>query len=363
MGVVHNMHSLFKDLTIVELASVLAGPAVGNFFSELGAEVIKVENKTAGGDITRQWRHPGEIDQGPSAYYSSVNWNKRSIFLDLTNSTDKKRVQQLIQNADIVITNFKKGDDQKFGLTYEDFKMFNPSIIHGQISGFGSDSDRLAYDLIMQAETGFMSMNGQPDSPPTKMPLALIDVLAAHQLKEGILCALLKQKENPNQPFNVEVSLYESAISSLINQATNWLMNNNIPQQMGSKHPNIAPYGEIFSTSDNCLVTMAIGSDRQFQNLCMILGAGDLSENPRYAGNAARVENRKRLENILQDKIAGWEAGPLLSQCREKLVPAAEIKNLQQVFEESKAQDMILRETIDERETARPKTTAFHLKS
>ncbi|MDZ7682799.1 MAG: CoA transferase [Fodinibius sp.] len=119
-----------------------------------------------------------------------------------------------------------------------------PSIIHGQISGFGSESDRLAYDLIMQAETGFMSMNGQPDGPPTKMPLALIDVLAAHQLKEGILCALLKQKDTPNQSFNIEVSLYESAISSLINQATNWLMNKNIPQRIGIKHPNIAPDGE-----------------------------------------------------------------------------------------------------------------------
>ncbi|MDZ7682800.1 MAG: CoA transferase [Fodinibius sp.] len=116
------MQSLFKDITVVELASVLAGPAVGNFFSELGAEVIKVENKTTGGDITRQWRQPGETDQGLSAYYASVNWNKQSVFVDLTDSADKQNVQELIAKADIVITNFKKGDDQKFGLTYEDLK-------------------------------------------------------------------------------------------------------------------------------------------------------------------------------------------------------------------------------------------------
>ena len=264
------MQTLFSDLTIVELSSVLAGPAVGSFFSELGAQVIKVENKKNGGDVTRQWRQPDETAEGPSAYYASVNWNKKTLFLDLGDPGDKQQVDRLIRDADIVITNFKKGDDKKFGLAYEDLKRLNPSIIHGHISGFGAESDRLAYDLILQAETGFMSMNGQPESPPTKMPLALIDVLAAHQLKEGILCALLKQKENPGQPFNIEVSLYESAIASLINQATNWLMNHNIPQRMGSRHPNIAPYGEIFTTSDERSVTLAIGSNRQYRDLCTI---------------------------------------------------------------------------------------------
>jgi len=356
------MQTLFKNLKVVELASVLAGPAVGNFFSELGAEVIKVENKKNDGDVTRQWRQPGEPDEGPSAYYSSVNWHKNSLFLDLGHPSDKQKVDRLIRDADIVITNFKKGDDKKFGLGYEDLKRLNPSIIHGHISGFGSGSDRLAYDLILQAETGFMSMNGQPDSPPTKMPLALIDMLAAHQLKEGILCALLKQKENPNQPFNIEVSLYESAIASLINQATNWLMNKNIPQRLGSKHPNVAPYGEIFVTSDERSITLAIGSDRQFRDLCTILGNDGLAENSKYNSNAARVENRETLAKVLRDKIKQLEAEPLLKKCRSQLVPAAEIKNLKQVFEDQKAKEMLLRETIEERETIRPRTTAFHIK-
>jgi crotonobetainyl-CoA:carnitine CoA-transferase CaiB-like acyl-CoA transferase len=357
------MQSLFNNITVIELASVLAGPAVGNFFAELGASVVKVENKITGGDITRQWRQPGETESGPSAYYASVNWNKKSLFLDFTDQDDMQKVQQLISKADIVITNFKKGDAEKFGLTYDALKALNPSIIHGQISGFGSDSDRLAYDLIMQAETGFMSMNGQPGSPPTKMPLALIDVLAAHQLKEGVLCALIKQKEDPNRPFNIEVSLYESAISSLINQATNWLMNKNIPERIGSKHPNIAPYGEIFTTIDNCRVTLAIGSNRQFQDLCAILDANGLTKKSKFSTNAARVENRESLENILGEKIADWQANNLLEECRARLVPAAEIKDLQQVFAESQAQSMILKETINGRETARPRTTAFHLKS
>ena len=357
------MEKIFNGLKVVELASVLAGPAVGNFFSELGAEVTKVENKTTGGDVTRQWRQPGEIEQGPSAYYASVNWNKQSFVLDLTDAEDIEKVKELIRKADIVISNFKKGDDEKFGLTYSHLKELNSSIIYGHISGFGAESDRLAYDLIMQAETGFMSMNGQPDGPPTKMPLALIDVLAAHQLKEGILCALLKQKNNTDQPFKIEVSLYESAVSSLINQATNWLMNSNIPQRIGSKHPNIAPYGEIFTTRDGRSVTMAIGSDRQFKNLCAVLEIPNVSKQPMYSSNSSRVENREALADLLQEEIQNFMADELLDRCREKFVPAAEIKNVKQVFEEQTAKEMLLREMIEGRETVRPRTTAFNINS
>lgn len=357
------MDSLFEDITVVEFAGVLAGPAVGNFFSELGAKVIKVENKKSGGDVTRQWRQPGEPSEGPSAYFSSVNWNKESIFLNLDDVVDKQKAEGLIQDADIVLTNFKKGDDQKFGLTFSDLKALNPTIIQGHISGFGTNSDRLAYDLILQAETGFMSMNGQPESPPTKMPLALIDVLTAHQLKEGILCALLKQKERPEQAFRVDVSLYDSAISSLINQATNWLMNGTVPKRIGSLHPNIAPYGEVFTTADNREVTLAIGSDRQFSAFCNILGFDSLAENPAYHHNEARVKNREALADILEQAIGQWKAGELLQKCQKHYVPAAEIKNLKQVFESEKSQQLLLRQQIEGRQTIRPKTSVFHIQS
>ena len=357
------MEAIFENLTIVEFAGVLAGPAVGNFFSELGAKVIKVENKKNGGDVTRQWRQPGESLQGPSAYFSSVNWNKESVFLDLGGAEDKERAHTLIEKADIVITNFKKGDDKKFGLTFEELKGINPTVIQGHISGFGTDSDRLAYDLILQAETGFMSMNGQPDSLPTKLPLALIDVLAAHQLKEGILCALLKQKENPEQAFRVDVSLYDSAISSLINQATNWLMNRKVPQRIGSLHPNIAPYGEIFTTADNRLITLAIGSNRQFKDLCSILGISELAEQPKYQHNEARVENRNELSEKLDEQIRTLEADPFLEKCENHFVPVAEVKDLQQVFESQKAQKLLLKEQAEGRQTIRPKTTVFNIQS
>src|SRR6056297_2267667 len=299
--------NLFKGIKVVELASVLAGPAVGNFFSELGAEVIKVENKN-GGDVTREWRPANETKDGPSAYYSSVNWKKESIFLNFNDDDDHQRVVDLIEESDILISNFKKGDDIKFGLSYAEVKKMNPSIIYGRITGFGSESDRVAYDLILQAETGFMSINGQPGGPPTKMPLALIDLLAAHQLKEGILCAMLAGKAGEERSFLVEASLYDSAIASLINQATNWLMNGNVPQRIGSLHPNIAPYGEIFTTADDRLITLAIGSDRQFRDLCEILQADELAKQSEYKDNEARVENRKKMSDILDEQIGKFES-------------------------------------------------------
>ena len=153
---------------------------------------------------------------------------------------------------------------EKFGLDYNSLKEINPHLIYGNISGYGSKSSRAAYDVVLQAETGFMSINGEPNSKPLKMPVALIDVLAAHQLKEGILVALLN-KEKHNMGALVEVSLYDTAVSSLKNQATNWLMGNFIPQSIGSKHPNIAPYGETFLTKDNQHIVLAIGSNNHFE--------------------------------------------------------------------------------------------------
>ena len=255
---------MLSNLIVIELASVLAGPDVGMFFSELGAKVIKIENKLTGGDVTRNWKLSSEpTENNVSAYFSSVNWNKEYLFLNLSLKEDQEQVYELVKTADIVIANFKPGDDKKLGMNYEKLKSYNPKIIFGEINGYGESNKRAAYDVVLQAETGFMSMNGSPESGPVKMPIALIDVLAAHQLKEGLLLALL-QKEKTGNGSKVEVSLYDSALASLKNQATNWLMNKHIPRPIGSLHPNIAPYGETFTTKDNKTIVLAIGSNNQF---------------------------------------------------------------------------------------------------
>ncbi len=352
---------MLKNLKVIELASVLAGPDVGMFFSELGSEVIKIENKLLNGDVTRKWKSSSENkDTNVSAYFSSVNYNKEYLFLDLTDKKDKQRVYDLIKTTDIIITNFKPGDDVKLGMDYDSLKELNPTLIYGLINGYGSNSKRVAYDLILQAETGFMSINGTEESGPTKMPVALIDVLAAHQLKEGLLLALLK-KEKTKKGSLVEVSLYDTALASLKNQATNWLMNNLIPQPIGSLHPNIAPYGETFKTKDGFLLVLAICTDKHFNILLSILGAEEIIAKEEFASNQLRVINRIELANELQPYFRIKLKDELMNPFLEQNIPVGVIKNIKEVFEGKEAKKLILDEIIDNTDTKRVKTTVFKI--
>lgn len=351
---------MLKDLIVIELSSVLAGPDVGMFFAELGARVIKIENKTTNGDITRTWKSSTENNSTISAYYSSVNWNKKTLFLDLINKQDQNKLHELIKDADIVISNYKKGDDLKLKVDYKTLRKINPFIIYGSINGFGSSNNRVAFDVVLQAESGFMSMNGTPKSGPIKLPVAIIDVIAAHQLKEGILLALLK-RSNEKKSYLVEVSLYDAAISALKNQACNWLMNNEIPEAIGSLHPNIAPYGEIFSTKDNKLIVLAIGSDSQFNNLIEIIGANELLKIKLYTTNPLRVKNRTQLFSDLAPYFKKINRSKLMKLFISNNVPAGAIKNLKEVFEDKAAKNLINEEVIEGFLTKRVKTAIFKI--
>lgn len=334
------MHDMFKDLTVIELAGVLAGPSVGLFFAELGAKVIKIENPKTGGDVTRSWKLSTEDPmESSSAYYWSVNAGKDVRFLNLSDTKDLEQFYALIKTADIVITNYKAGDDKKLNVDYTTLSAINPSLIYASINGFGKDQPRTAYDLILQAESGFMFMNGEKNAAPLKMPVALIDLLAGHQLKEAVLVALL-QRYKSGKGLSLSVSLFDTAIASLANQATNWLIAHHLPVSQGSLHPNIAPYGELFTTADGHTITFAIGSDRQFQKLCDILGLG-IAHDARYAGNQQRVKHREELAVILSEKIRLHSFQDLYQACLELDIPIGKIRNLEEVFELPEAQQLI----------------------
>lgn len=353
---------MFEDLIVVDCSTVLAGPSVGTFFAELGASVIKIENPAVP-DVTRSWKLSSEDkNTAVSAYFSSVNYRKNYRKLDFKNPDDLDQLTELIRDADIFLSNFKKGDAEKFGITDDFLHSVNPKLIIGKISGFGTESDRVAYDLILQAETGFMSMNGTPESGPVKMPVALIDVLAAHQLKEGILTALL-QRTKTNKGQTVSVSLYDAAICSLANQASNYLMEGHIPQRIGSLHPNIAPYGEIFSTNDGKLITFAIGSNKHFELLCGFLGLSELVSDERFAVNVNRVANRTSLQEIIQEIISRFKASEILEFMHKHLVPAGLIQNLEEVFQNPESEHLVKTETIENKETKRVSQIAFQFKS
>ncbi len=323
---------LLENCKVIELASVLAGPSVGQFLAELGADVIKIENPATQGDVTRSWQIKEEkVQNGISAYFASVNWGKTSVFWNLQNPTELQKLYDLVKTADIVIASYKPGDAEKLGVSYADLQKINPTIIYGHITGYGNAYDKVGYDAIIQAEAGFMYMNGEPDSPPTKMPVALIDVLAGHQLKEGILMALL-HRERTGKGSYIEVSLFDSAVSALVNQASNWLNAGHIPQRMGSQHPNIVPYGTIFTTQDQKLITLAVGTDKQFAQLCEILGISEIAKNEHFATNAQRVKNAEKLLPILQEKIALWQKEKLLEVLYKAKIPAGGVNTLPETF-------------------------------
>jgi len=327
---------MFDNLRVLDLASVLAGPSVGQFFAELGADVIKVENITTGGDVTRTWKSATEKTDDRSAYFSSVNWGKRSLALDLTRQADRDVAKKLVAKSDIVIASYKRGDDVKLGVSYEDLSAINKKIIYGRITGYGPLNDRVGYDAVLQAESGFMSLNGEENGPPVKMPVALIDVLAAHQLKEGLLVALLK-RERSGEGSLVDVSLIQAAVSSLMNQASNWLIGGNMPKRIGSLHPNIAPYGEWFETKDGKKILLAIGSDRQFNDLCNLLGI----EN-KYVTNIDRVKNRTQLADTIHEKISQLSSGQLIADINRLKIPAGVIQNIKEVFDMPEAKELLL---------------------
>jgi crotonobetainyl-CoA:carnitine CoA-transferase CaiB-like acyl-CoA transferase len=331
-----------KDILVLEIASVLAGPLVGMFFAELGARVIKVENQITRGDSTRHWRNPSEDKTDDrSSYFISANAGKESIVLDFNNQEDMLLLRRVIKKADIMITNFKSGDDTKFGLTYGECSTLNPTLIYASISGYGQNDTRAGYDAVVQAESGFMSINGQPNSPPTKLPVALIDVLTAHQMKEAILLALLQRQESGIGSY-LHTSLIDTALSSLANQVSNALNTSFQPRQSGSDHPNIVPYGTLFRTSDNQQVLFAVGTDKQFRLLCTILELEEVAYDDRFATNDMRVKNKQVLLPIIESAVRLRESGALLKECELHSIPVGLVQSVNQAVESERARDLII---------------------
>ncbi|QSE99036.1 CaiB/BaiF CoA transferase family protein [Fulvivirga lutea] len=324
-----NQSSFFKDLKVIELASVLAGPSVGQFFAELGAEVIKVENPKTNGDVTRSWKGANENTDDISAYFACINWGKKSLALDITKSEGLEVLYKLVEGADIVITSYKPGDDKKLKVDYASLKHINDDLIYGQITGYGSLAERVGYDAIIQAEVGFMNMNGEEGGEPTKMPVAMMDLLAGHQLKEALLLGYINKLKTGKGSY-FQVSLIEAGLASLANQATNYMVAKAEPKRKGSKHPNIAPYGELFKTMDDKQIILAIGSDQQFSKLLSVL---DLELKENFSSNVLRVTNRDELYSYLKDSFLRFTSSDLMNSFNEKNIPAGIVNKVSEAID------------------------------
>lgn len=334
--------ALLSGTIVIELASVLAGPSVGMFLAELGATVIKIEHFQQGGDVTRSWKLKSEDShEDISAYFSSVNWGKQSVGIDLRAAEGQHLVHQLVKQADIVLASYKPGDAAKLNMDAENLQALKPDLIYAEINAYGRLDDRAGYDAVIQAETGFTFMNGMPDSDPVKMPVALIDVLAAHHLKEGILLALLRRDRTGAGAY-ISAPLVQAGMASLVNQAANWLVAGKIPLRIGSDHPNIVPYGTLFLTQDRKYIVLAVGSDGQFRKLCKVIGIPDAADQPQFRTNPDRVKYRETLKAMIQERIQLMMRDPLLDALAKEKVPAGAVKNMEEVFSSAEAADMLL---------------------
>lgn len=349
-----------KRLKVLDLSSVLAGPLTASFFAELGAQVLKIENKRTGGDVTRQWKLTSEDALFPwSAYYVSANYRKQVMLLDFSVPAEREMLEGLIANSDLVISNFQKSVAQKLDLLPEVIFARYPHLIFTQLSAYTFDDVRPGYDLIMQGETGWISMNGTDESHLAKLPVALIDILASHQMKEAILLALL-QKASSGKGSVVHVSLFKSALSALANQASNYLNQQHIPRPIGTLHPNIAPYGDLFVSKDKISFMLAVGSDDQFRKLAVSLKVRE-NDFSAFETNQMRVINRNELYDLLQsffDRMAFNEISDLL---RNANIPYCNIKNMKEVFEDEMAQSMVLQQKFEEKVMKSVSSVAFEI--
>lgn len=306
-----------SGLLVVELASVLAGPSVGQFLAELGARVLKIE--APGGDGTRGWVAKSEtMPPGLSAYFSCVNWGKQSLCVNLRAPGGRELVEELIAKADVVVSNYRPGSRE--ALWVDGLRQRFPRLVVAEISAYGSDDIRAGYDVILQAESGMMALTGDSQGEPMKMPVAMVDILLAHQIKEGVLAALY-QRERTGQGSLVRGDLYSAAVSSLSNLAALHLWSGIEPTRQGNKHSAISPYGNLVHCRGGEAMVLAVGSDAQFQSLCTILGRPAWASDPRFIHNKQRVENHEALHALLKAEFSLHEAKTLAEALRVQGVP------------------------------------------
>jgi crotonobetainyl-CoA:carnitine CoA-transferase CaiB-like acyl-CoA transferase len=311
---------------IADFSRILAGPYATMSLADLGARVIKIE-RVGIGDDTRAWQPPRSATG--STYFDSVNRNKESLTLDLSDDGDRRLAFELARRADVVVENFKPGTMQRYGLGYDDLRVENPGLVYGSITGFGSGAgaEYLGYDFLVQAVGGLMSISGEPDGPPTKVGVALVDVLTGKDLEIGILAALYERQLTGNGA-RFEVNLLSSLQAALVNQVQALLGADVVPTRMGNAHPSIAPY-QLLECADRPLA-VACGNDAQFAALARVLGLDALVTDPRFATNGARVANRVALVEALEGALAADTADAWSRRLTKARVPAGPVATIEQ---------------------------------
>ncbi len=335
-----------EGLVVADFSRVLAGPMATMILGDLGATVIKVERPISGDD-TRAWGPPWMGDE--STYFLAANRNKRSLTLDLAEPEDRVIAYRLASRCDVLVENFRPGSASRFGLGYAEVAEDNPRVVYASVSGFGLDKSVAhlgGYDFVIQAMAGLMSLTGEADGQPLKVGVALIDVLTGLYTAIGILAAL-RAREETGVGQQVSVSLFDTALASLANQASAFLAAGVVPERMGNSHPSIVPY-QMLDASDRPLV-VAVGSNRLFAILSEVIGLPGLAHDERFAANSDRVANRGPLIELIESALRQRPAADWVGLLRERGVPAAQVNDLQEAFAE--AVELGLEPTVSPRRT------------
>jgi crotonobetainyl-CoA:carnitine CoA-transferase CaiB-like acyl-CoA transferase len=311
-------------IRVVDLSRVLAGPYCTMLLADLGADVVKIE-RPGEGDETRSWGPPYAGDE--AAYFLAVNRSKRSVAIDLKHPRGRALVLDLCARADVVLENFRPGAAGRLGLDAASVRGRNPSVVYCSITGFGRHGarDRPGYDFVVQAESGLMAVTGEPDGPPTKAGVALVDVVTGLHAAVAILAAL-RRREATGEGEQIEVSLLDSAFSALVNVAQNALVTGEEPGRYGNAHPSIAPY-QPFRAADGW-IAVAAANDGLFARLCDVVGKPELAGDERFATNAARVRNRAELVPLLEAAFAARGADEWAAALDAAGVPAGKIRGV-----------------------------------
>ena len=337
-------------IVVADFTRVLAGPYATMLLGDMGATVVKVERPEVGDD-TRHWGPPYDA-AGRATYFESVNRNKTSVAIDMTNPAGLAEAHELIKRADIVIHNFPPSISEKFGLDYESVKELKPEVIYCSITGFGSGVGAAmpGYDLLVQAMGGLMSVTGPAPGEPTKVGVALVDVITGMHATIGLLAAL-NHRNVTGEGQEIEVNLLSSLLSAMVNQASSYVSGGVVPGILGNAHPSISPY-EVYQTSDRPIV-VAVGNDGQFAKLCHELGIPEVATNAKFATNPDRVANRVELNDLLVKQFLGNGADHWWKLLSTAGVPCGPINSISEAFALAESLELNPIITIDQEGEAR----------
>ncbi len=330
-------------LRILDLTRILAGPLCTMMLGDMGADVIKVE--PPGGDDTRTWGPPFVGDE--TAYYLSFNRNKRSLTLNMAGKPGQAILTALIKQSDVVVDNFKLGTLGRWGFTDAWFEQHAPRLVRCSITGYGSSGPKAAqpgYDFVLQAESGLMSICGQPGGPPTRYGVAIVDVCTGMLASNSILAAL-NARSRTGRGQKVEVSLYESSIAMLVNIASNYLTAGVQSGLFGNRHPTIVPYS-AYPTADG-MMALAVGNDSQFAKCVAVLGHPEWAQDARFMRNRDRVANREALEGMIAEAFSRDTADAWIAKLQAVGVPSGRINTVAQALEDPHTAARRMIETVE----------------